>query len=184
MERRTFLANVAGLPAALLAQQTPPPVQGGGAFVRRDTDRFGESRNLPAGNPMWFKVATRDTAGAFFLLEQTNTVKGGGPPRHFHHEQDEWFYSVSGDYVVEIGDRRYELSAGDSILAPRRVPHAFAFAGGAPGRLLVGFTPAGRMEEFFREMQERGAFFGTGTPEDRARLRNFGMEHVGPPLAL
>jgi hypothetical protein len=40
------------------------------------------------------------------------------------------------------------------------------------------------MEEFFREQQERRAFFGTGTAEDRARLRDFGIENVGPPLVL
>jgi Cupin domain len=106
------------------------------------------------------------------------------PPRHFHFEQDEWFYSVEGDYVVEIDGVRHELSTGDSILAPRRLPHAFAFAGTGVGRLLAGFTPAGRMEEFFREQLSRGAFFGSGTDADRARLREFGMQNVGPPIQL
>ena len=184
MQRRTILAGMAALPTSLMAQRQARPAQGAGVVVRRETDRFGESRTLPAGNPMWVKVATRDTAGAFFLIEQAHIERGGGPPRHFHYDQDEWFYSLAGDYVVEIGGRRYELSTGDSILGPRRVPHAFAFAGGSPGRLLVGFTPAGRMEEFFREQQKRRAFFGTGTAEDRARLRDFGIENVGPPLVL
>jgi len=48
----------------------------------------------------------------------------------------------------------------------------------------VGFTPAGKIEAFFRERQTRDTFFGSGTPEDRARLRSFGMENVGPPLVV
>ena len=27
----------------------------------------------------------------------------GGPPRHVHFEQDEWFYVIKGDYVFEVG---------------------------------------------------------------------------------
>ncbi|MBK8006862.1 MAG: cupin domain-containing protein [Gemmatimonadetes bacterium] len=128
----------------------------------------------------------RDTGhrGAYFLIEQTHATRGGGPPRHFHFEQDEWFYSLEGDYVVEIDGKRHELSTGDSILAPRRLPHTFAFAGPTTGRLLVGFTPAGRMEEFFVDQLSRGSFLGSGTDADRARLREYGMQNVGPPLQL
>jgi quercetin dioxygenase-like cupin family protein len=130
----------------------------------------------------WFKVTAADSVNGLFMTEQTNTKQGGGPPKHLHVEQDEWFYAIDGPYVVEVGDR-LQLNAGDSVLAPRGIPHAFAFAGEGVGRLLVGFTPAGRMEEFFRELQTRKDFFGTGTPEDRVRLRAYGMEFVGPPLS-
>ncbi|HEX7085751.1 MAG TPA: cupin domain-containing protein [Vicinamibacterales bacterium] len=183
MRRRTFLGSVAGWSALVLPQQPPAPVHGDGVVVRHDADRFGETRRLPAGNPMWVKVSTRDTGGAFFLMEQTNTERRG-PARHYHFDVDEWFYCLAGRYVVEVGGQRHTLEPGDSILAPRLVPHAFAFAGEGTGRLLVGFTPAGRMEEFFRELERRGSFFGTGTDADRARLREFGMENVGPPLEL
>jgi len=39
------------------------------------------------------------------------------------------------------------------------------------------------MEEFFRELENRGRYFGEGTPEDKKRARQFyGIESVGPPL--
>jgi hypothetical protein len=28
----------------------------------------------------------------------------GGPPRHYHHEQDESFYVTKGEFAFEVGD--------------------------------------------------------------------------------
>jgi quercetin dioxygenase-like cupin family protein len=56
-------------------------------------------------------------------------TKKGGPPRHLHHEQDEWFYAVKGEFVVEIGSQRFRLAPGDSILAPREVPQPMRLSG-------------------------------------------------------
>jgi hypothetical protein len=36
-----------------------------------------------------FKVSGQDTHGAVFLMEHVGLTKGGGPPRHLHHEQEE-----------------------------------------------------------------------------------------------
>src|SRR5690606_23869482 len=83
MRRRAFLGQAAAWPVLALAQGVPAPLRGDGAVVRRHADRFGETHRLPAGNPMWVKVSTRDTGGAFFLMEQTNTGRRG-PARHYH----------------------------------------------------------------------------------------------------
>lgn len=40
-----------------------------------------------------YKVSTLDTNGGLFIIENTDELKGG-PPRHFHHEQEEWFYVI------------------------------------------------------------------------------------------
>jgi len=64
------------------------------------------------------------------------------------------------------------------------VPHAFAFVGNSPGRLMVGFAPAG-VEQFFRDLDARGKYFGTGTAEDKDAARErYGIVNVGPPLAF
>ena len=146
--------------------------------------RFGQTLTLPDGGALFIKVATQDSGGAFFLTEQPSGQKGG-PPKHFHLEEDEWFYCLAGEYIVEIGNQRYELKAGDSVLGPRRVPHAFAFVGNTPGRLMVAFTPAGRVEQFFRDLDARGQYFGAGTAEDKEMARQrYGIVNVGPPLAF
>jgi mannose-6-phosphate isomerase-like protein (cupin superfamily) len=70
------------------------------------------------------------------VLEQSNHKKGG-PRQHVHHGEDELFYSLEGDYIVEIGSEMFRLQTGDCMLGPRGVPHAWAFAGESPGRLLL-----------------------------------------------
>jgi mannose-6-phosphate isomerase-like protein (cupin superfamily) len=158
--------------------------QGTGVRVASGESRFGRPLKLPEGNALFIKVASADTGGAFFLTEQPSGARGG-PPKHFHQDEDELFFCLAGEYIVEVGDRRYDLRPGDSVLGPRRVPHAFAFVGATPGRLLVGFTPAGRMEQFFRDLSERGRYFGTGTDEDRRIMRErYGIVNVGPPLTF
>ena len=184
MHRRSFLGAMTALPASVLAPAQAPDPAGVGARVAAGEDRFGRALKVPEGSPLFIKVATQDTGGAFFLTEQPSGQKGG-PPKHFHLEEDEWFYCLEGEYIVEVGSQRYELKPGTSVLGPRRVPHAFAFVGNTPGRLLIGFTPAGRMEQFFRDLDARGKYFGTGTTEEKAAARQrYGIVNVGPPLVF
>ena len=54
-----------------------------------------------------------------------------------------------------------------------------------PGRILIGFTPAIRIEQFFRDLERRGEYFGNGTPADKDLVhRLYGIVNVGPPLKL
>ena len=184
IERRSFLGAMAALSASVVTEAQAPDAAGVGAKVAAGEDRFGRALKVPEGSPLFIKVATQDTGGAFFLTEQPSGRKGG-PPKHFHLEEDEWFYCLEGEYIVEVGSQRFELKPGTSVLGPRRVPHAFAFVGNTPGRLLIGFTPAGRMEQFFRDLDARGKYFGTGTNEERdAARQRYGIVNVGPPLAF
>ena len=56
--------------------------------------------------------------------------------------QDECFYAIEGAFVIVIGQQRLRLSPGDSILAPRRVPHVWAHIGETKVRMLIAFTRA------------------------------------------
>lgn len=172
--RRTFLATLAGLPAVALPQDSPPASVG---VVRDGEDRLREHHTIGVSTTA-FKVLTKETAGSLFVIENRMTKKGG-PPRHLHHGQDEWFFVVRGDFVMEIGADRFRLSPGDSILGPREIPHAYAYVGDGPGQLLIAYTPANRIEEFFRGRTE-GARYST----DAERYRAFGLELLGPPIAI
>jgi mannose-6-phosphate isomerase-like protein (cupin superfamily) len=49
----------------------------------------------------------------------------GAPRFHVHHEQDEWIYVMTGEFVAKVGGERMRLKAGDSLLMPRsRAVHA------------------------------------------------------------
>lgn len=112
------------------------------------------------------------------MLEHSNLGKGG-PFRHLHPAQDEWLYAMEGEFRVEIGDQKLILKPGDSVLMQRKVPHVWAQVGDTPGKLLVAFTPAGRMEEFFREFGKTGKM-----PTESEAVRAYGLERVGPPLSI
>jgi quercetin dioxygenase-like cupin family protein len=184
IRRRAFLGSMAILPAGVLAQQPAAKRPNAGVKVAVGESRMGRALKLPDGGQLFIKVATEDTGGTLFVTEQPSGQKGG-PPKHFHLEEDEWFYCLAGEYIVEVGSQRYQLRAGDSVLGPRRVPHSFAFVGDSPGRLMVAFTPAGRVEQFFRDLDARGAYFGSGTNEDReAAKQRYGIVNVGPPLVF
>jgi mannose-6-phosphate isomerase-like protein (cupin superfamily) len=184
LPRRSFLESLVTLPFGLSAspeQTTAPPV----AKVPSGEGRFNEVITLPGGDTLYVKVSTQDSSGALFLTEQPISRRGVGPPKHYHEEQDEWFYSLAGEYVVEIGDQRLRLAPGDSVMVPRRVPHAFVYDSAGPGRLLVGFAPALRIEQFFRDLAKRGQYFGSGTADEKETARRlYGIVNVGPPLKL
>jgi len=184
LPRRSFLESLVAVPLGLSAtpqQAINAPI----AKVPAGAARLNEIINLPGGDALYIKVSTQDSNGALFLTEQPITRRGSGPPKHYHEEQDEWFYCLAGEYVVEIGDQPFRLAPGDSVLGPRRVPHAFVYDAAGPGRLLVGFAPAMRIEQFFRDLAKRGEYFGNGTAAEKETARRlYGIVNVGPPLKL
>ena len=152
-----------------------------GIIISAGGDRFQERRKVFGSRGIDFKVSTLDTNGSFFVVEATDDTKGG-PPRHLHHEQEEWFYVIESEYTIEIGDERLRLGPGDSVLASRGVPHVWAHVGEGTGKLLIVFQPAGKMEAFFGELSK---VEGAPQPEVMQRLfSSHGMEMTGPPLPV
>ncbi len=145
--------------------------------VAAGADRFGEQRGLGIST-IDFKVTMLNSSD-IFILENT-FMSRGGPPRHLHFDQDEWFYILEGEFQFEVGADRFHLHPGESLLAPRQVPHVWAFVGETRGRILVAFLPAGKMEAFFREVTRANAM----PPQDPALWRAYGMELLGPPLPV
>lgn len=200
MNRKQFL-NVAGVSAAAAAiggvvgcggmmvgrsrETSSATVSGVGARTRRalyvpnGRNRFEEELMIWGVIPLQIKVSTNDTAGALFVFEHADMGKGG-PPRHFHYDQDEWFYARKGEFAFEVGDERFTLRPGDSLFAPRMVPHAWAHVGNTPGTLLLAVQPAGSLEAYF---MENCAMERPPTPEEAERsFAAHGMKVVGPPL--
>ncbi len=154
------------------APQTAQPLQ-----IPLGEDRFGEHRSLGIST-IAFKIVPY-THSDILVLENTFHAKGG-PARHLHHDQDEWFYALEGEFLIEVGADRYTLHPGDSLLAPRQVAHVWAHVGNARGRILITFLPAGKMEAFFREVTKANAM----PPQDPELWRAHDMELLGPPLAV
>jgi mannose-6-phosphate isomerase-like protein (cupin superfamily) len=177
LHRRGFLGALLAFASTKVFANGSDTATTGGFSVKNGEDRHGKERVIASISRLLVKVGTADTQGGTFIFEHRHTAKGG-PARHFHYAQDEWWYVLEGTYIAEIGDQRYRLEPGDSIFGPRRVPHAFAFVGDTVGRVLIVFQPAGRMEELFDSLAGQGGF------SEASRLPEYGVERVGPPLAI
>lgn len=84
-----------------------------------------------------------------------------------------------GEFKFQVGEDVVRLKAGDSLLAPRGVKHAFVKTSEGVARLIVMHQPAGTMEEYFRI----GAASPNMTAAERQALgEKHGMKFVGGPL--
>ena len=152
-----------------------------GFTVAAGDDRFGERVQL-GGEPNDCKVSAADTGGAMSIFEFRGR---NGWPRHSHHEQDEWLYVVDGEIACEVGDRRLRLGRGESVFVPRTVGHAWASRGGAPATVLEVYQPAGRLEQFFREVgrfTEPPIHEALSVDEMKGLFDAHGMRLLGPGL--
>lgn len=150
-------------------------------YVPHGKNRFNDELKIWGVIPLQIKVSSKDTGGSFFAFEHAKMSKGG-PPRHFHYEQDEWFYAIEGEFAFEVGNEKFVLRPGDTLFAPRMIPHVWAYVGEKPGTLLLAIQPAGSLEEFF---MKSCAMTRTPTPQEADQLfAAHGMKVVGPPLAL
>lgn len=152
IHRRSFLKGVtaAAVPCAALhdlAAQMPATQSADLHVVPAGGDRTGHAHSLGFSS-LAFKVTTADSGGNLFIIEHRNLAPNTGPALHLHFSQDEWFYVMEGEVAFQVGEKQAQLRAGESVLAPRRIPHTFS-AVGAPAHMLIAFTPAGKMESYF-----------------------------------
>ncbi len=140
----------------------------------------GKAVNI-LGIPMLIRVQGRDTNGLLAVVESHDTP-GGGPPPHVHHREDETFQVLEGEYEFMVAGKSLAAKAGDTLFAPREVPHTYRCVSPGGGVLSVVLTPAG-FEGFFAEI-------GALTPQQQQDIphvleiaKKFGLEILPPPGA-
>ena len=187
MKRNKFIATLtalASIPSLSFAEVKKTFKRNGKGFkINAGEGRIHGHIKLKGvnSNVMDLKVSASDTDGDLAIFEQTSISQGKGTPLHVHHSQDEVFYVVEGSYLFQVGEDRFNLSAGDSIFLPRKVPHAWTQIA-EKGKLIVLFQPAGKMEDFFVTMS---TLDHEPTPAEIAKVfADNDMQIVGPPLKL
>jgi quercetin dioxygenase-like cupin family protein len=181
MKRRLFL-QLPLIASALItrAQDTGKKLRKG--FMVAFGKNHQQEDLLVMGGRFDCKVSSQDSNGALLIYDTVRHEKGG-PALHFHHSQDEWFYVMKGEFIVQVGNETFNLRAGDSAFAPRKIPHAFAKTSEGEGQMMVLFQPAGLMEDFFKQMSKLGGAIPKNQEKELKELwRKHGMEIVGPPL--
>lgn len=62
--------------------------------------------------------------------------------RHLHRVTEEIYHVTEGEGVMTLGDTRFPVSVGDSVLIPPGTPHCIAAATGARMKVLCCCSPA------------------------------------------
>ena len=179
-----MLALFSIFPFSLLAKKNPHEFirTNKGFKVNAGEARFGKHFKMKGVtlNTLDIKISGADTENDLAVFEQTGLTPNGGPPLHIHPFQDEWFYVVEGQYLFQVGEEKYELTAGDTIFLPRNVQHAFIQLT-QKGKMIVSYLPAGKMEAFF-EVTDRWT-----SPPTKEEIKKVFEEHdmkvVGAPLS-
>jgi len=188
MKRAAFLKMLASAAAVItgplvsLARHLPFQRGGTGFFVGSGKDRHSKPISPFDGDTFFTKLSGGDTDNSMYIFESTR-IKEGGPYLHTHFDQDEFWYVLQGEFLIKVGDKTYNAKPGDFVFGPRKVPHTFAKIGEGEGRVMIGFQPAGKMEEMFKKIAAGVAKNMTDKERDQFRIEH-GFEHVGPPLTI
>jgi quercetin dioxygenase-like cupin family protein len=83
-----------------------------------------------------------DTGGTYCLLD-IGLAPGMTVPRHTHTREDEAYYVLSGELEVIVGGETFILGAGDTLIAPRDIPHQLRNSGDVENHYLIMFSPSG-----------------------------------------
>jgi quercetin dioxygenase-like cupin family protein len=124
------------------------------------------------GEEMMVLLDGERTAGTFAMWEAI-TRPGGGPPPHYHVNEDETFHVIESRVAFLLNEEWNELGPGGTAFMPRGVVHTFKNIGDRPSRMLLTTTPSG-IEKFFARCADE--FAKTAEP-DMSRIIEIGAEH-------
>jgi mannose-6-phosphate isomerase-like protein (cupin superfamily) len=155
-------------------------------FVRsgftRKSDGSDERAPSPSGMFDIEAVHSSDSEGrlAVFVFPPDDRHPYRGAPLHVHHEQDEWIYVMTGEFVAEVGGELMRLKPGDSLLMPMKLPHRWSVAEDPHGGAIHLYTPAGLMETEWSSVAQ------SEDPKNqearKAEFERHGLTLLGEPL--
>ena len=99
------------------------------------------------GSAYWFLnslnvvLATSESTGGVFSLVHHTAPPGHATPYHLHHDEDEAFFVLDGEFTFICEGKKTVLGPGGYIFLPRNRPHGIRCTGAAPSRMLVLAMP-------------------------------------------
>lgn len=81
-------------------------------------------------------ISAADGADGLCVIEH-HAPLGEAPPLHVHQREDEIFILLAGEMRFQVGDQTIRASAGDRLLAPKGIAHAFCVVSPAGARFLT-----------------------------------------------
>jgi quercetin dioxygenase-like cupin family protein len=97
-----------------------------------------------------YKAMASETGGQFSVWESI-VPPGRGAPAHTHTREDEAFYVLSGEVLVEVEGMAdpLRLGTGAFLFAPRHRRHGYRNVGADTARLLVLAMPGAGLDRMF-----------------------------------
>jgi quercetin dioxygenase-like cupin family protein len=104
-----------------------------------------------------YKAMASDTSQQFSVWESI-VPPGRGAPAHTHTREDEAFYVLSGEVLVEVEGATdpLRLDTGAFLFAPRHRRHGYRNVGTNTARLLVFAMPGAGLDRMFAAFDEAG----------------------------
>ncbi|TXL72431.1 cupin domain-containing protein [Vineibacter terrae] len=110
-----------------------------------------------------YKATAAETGGSFSLWEAVIPPGAGAPP-HTHDHEDESFYVLGGELLVEFDGAPgpHRLGPGGFFFGARGRRHSFRNVGDQPARVLILSAPSVGLDRMFAALDAAAA---TGMPE-------------------
>ena len=124
------------------------------------------------GQELTVHLGATETGGKYSVFTVV-TPPGGGPPLHYHQNEDEWFFVLDGRVEFFKDNIWAEVPVGTTVFTPKGVVHAFRNPGDQPLRMLVQTAPSG-FENFYARSAEELAKPG---PPDMKRMTEISAEY-------
>ncbi len=130
-----------------------------------------------------YKATAADTAGSFSLWEAV-VPPGAGAPPHTHEREDESFYVLSGELLIELEGEPapHRVGPGGFFFGARRRRHAFRNVSDQPARVLILSAPSRGLDQMFAELEAATAGGMPGLETLAAIAARYGVT-IEPPAA-
>jgi len=113
-------------------------------------------------------VTVRRSEPEVLEVEAVYGPEGSSPPKHLHPAQDERFTIVEGRLTTRVDGVERELGEGEVLEIPRGSVHQMWNASPEPAVVRWETLPAGRAEQWFREVDALQREAGDGRPSPLA----------------
>jgi mannose-6-phosphate isomerase-like protein (cupin superfamily) len=108
-----------------------------------------EGRNIAVVGDVHRFIATGDNTLGTYAMWEAIVPPNGGPPPHVHSREEEGFYILEGEIMVQAGDERVVATAGMFVNMPLGLPHSFKNESSKSAKMLIMVAPAGLENMFF-----------------------------------
>ena len=98
-----------------------------------------------------WKIDGDVTGNRFAIVHHPLAPRALAAPLHFHHNEDELSYVLTGTLGALLGHEVVTAEAGTWVFKPRKQWHTFWNAGATPCEIIEVISPAG-FEKYFHEV--------------------------------